>query len=81
MARSIVLGVVAENDHDLGEALRIEGVEHVLQDGPAAELGQQLHAAEARSGPGGEDDRADRRGFGPRGHPPVIGVGSRTSRT
>ena len=75
------VGVVAEDDDDLGEALRIERVEHVLQDGPAAQLGQQLHAAEPRRGPSGEHDRADRRGFGPRGHPPVIGVGSRTSRT
>ena len=73
-------GFVAENDHDLSDALPIERVEHVLQHGPAAQLGEQLHAAEARSGPGCENDRADRRGFGSPGHPPVIGVGSRISR-
>ena len=73
--------VVAEDDDHLGEALGIEGVEYVLQDGTAAQLSQQLHATETRRGPCGEDDRADDRGFGPRGHPPVIGVGSWTSRT
>ena len=75
------LGVVAEDDHDLGEALGIEGVEHVLQDRTAAQRRQQLHAAETRGGPRGEDDRADRCGLGPPGHPPVIGVASRVSRT
>ena len=47
--------------------------------GRPAELGQQLHAAEPRRRPGREDDRADHAAR-PLGHPPVIGVGSRTRR-
>ncbi len=75
------LGIVAKDDHHLGKSLGIDRVEHMLQDRPATELGEQLHAAEPRRGTGGENDRADRHGFGRLGHPPVIGVGSRISRT
>ena len=52
----------------------------MLQDRTAAQRRQQLYAAETRGGPRGEDDRADRAASTP-GHPPVIGVASRVSRT
>jgi hypothetical protein len=75
------LGVVAEHDDDVGQAGDMQRVQHVLKDRPATERGQQLDAPEARGRPRGEDDRGDPLRRGRLGHPPVIGVGSRITRT
>src|SRR5574337_678260 len=55
-----------EDDHHLPQADGGEGVEDVLEDRSAVELGELLATAEATPGPGRQDHRADPSGMGHR---------------